>query len=75
MGRRGKFKYICEDCKAENWLTDRDRGSRFRPRCIECGSTWLEFSPKSKGQEKLASKRIAAEENISIQKKKMGIKD
>jgi len=75
MGRRGKYKYICEDCNAENWLTDRDRSSRFRPKCIECGSTWLKPSPKSKGPEKLADKKIAIKENILIQKKKMGIKD
>jgi len=75
MGKRGKYKYICDDCKAENWLTDRDRSSRFRPKCVECGSTWLEPSPKSKGPEKIAFKKTEIKKNISLQNKKMGIED
>jgi transposase-like protein len=75
MGRRGKFKYICDSCKAENWLTTKDRNSHFRPRCVECGSTWLEPSKKSEGPDKLANARDVAKDMIRIQKKKMGVKD
>jgi len=72
MARRGKFKYICEDCKAENWLTAKDRDSRFRPKCIECGSTWLEPSAGSKAKETLAEAKLAAQEQSRLMNKKMG---
>ena len=54
MAKRGKFKYICDDCQAINWLSAKDRTSRFKPHCIECGSTWLSSSHGSKGPAKLA---------------------
>ena len=75
MGRRGKFKYICEDCQAENWLTFRERGSHFRPRCVECGSTWLEPSYGSKAIESISESQNAAKERIKDQKEKMGINE
>ena len=61
MGR-GTFKYICEECKAENWLTAKERISRFTPRCTECGSTWLEPSKGSKGPDKISEANTAAYE-------------
>ena len=71
---KGRFKYICEDCKAENWLTKKDRQSKFRPRCIECGSTWLESSKGSQGKDKITNAMDAAKDRIELQQKKMGIK-
>ncbi len=72
MGQKGRYKYICEECKAENWLTKRDRESRFKPHCVECGSTWLEASHGSKGPDKLAERKDAAAEAKRLQDKKMG---
>jgi len=72
MGRRGKFKYICEECSAENWLTARERSSRSMPRCVECGSTYLEPSSGSKATEKISKAQAAAKNNIDIMNKKMG---
>jgi transposase-like protein len=72
MGQRGRYKYICEECNAENWLSKKDRNSRFRPKCIECGSTWLEPSHGSKGSDKIADAQAAAKEQIALQNKKMG---
>ena len=70
MGR-GTFKYICEDCGAENWLSARARSSRFRPKCIECGSTWLEPSKGSEASERIATAKAAANERIRLIDKKM----
>ena len=74
MGLRGRFKYICEDCKAENWLSAKDRNSRFKPHCIKCGSTWLEPSRGSRGPDKLVQIHDAVRENTEIRNKKMGKK-
>jgi len=75
MSGRGQFKYICDDCKAVNWLTARERSSRFIPKCIECGSTWLEPSHGSKGPAKIGEAQAAAKENIVLQNRKMGKND
>lgn len=74
MGRKGNFKYICESCKAENWLTSKDRSSRFKPLCTQCGSSWLEPSQRSRGPEKLADHTDAVREQKIIIDKKMGKK-
>lgn len=66
MGR-GTFKYICEECKAENWLTAKERISRSRPRCVECGSTWLEPSKGSSGPDNISTANTAAlEQKLKI---------
>lgn len=72
MGRRGTFKYICEECNAVNWLSARARSSHNRPRCVECGSTWLEPSSGSHGPEKLSDISVAVKENNRMIDKKMG---
>ncbi len=72
MGQRGRYKYICEECNAANWLTARERSSRFASHCVECGSAYLEPSPSSKGPEKIAERRASVQEQIEIQDKKMG---
>ncbi len=72
MGRRGTYKYICEECQAENWLTKKERSSNFQSHCVECGSTWLEPSRGSKGADAIAEQQDAAKEAIAIQDKKMG---
>jgi len=74
MGR-GTFKYICEECQAENWLTKKNRDSRFKPKCIECGSLWLVPSKSSKGPDKTAGARDASHERIRMMEKKMGKDD
>ena len=71
MARRGTYKYICEECQAENWLTTKERGSRFKPHCTGCGSTWLEPSPGSSGPKKISIANTAAKENNSLMDKKM----
>ena len=68
---RGTFKYICEECNAENWLTKKDRDSRFQSKCIECGSSWLEPSKSSNGPDRTATARDASHERTRIMKKKM----
>ena len=73
MGR-GTYKYICEECQAENWLTAGQRNSRFKPRCIECGSIRLSPSSGSRGPDKLAKWDVAKEKRSDIQDKKMGKK-
>ncbi len=42
MARKGTFKYKCDDCGEFTWLTRKQRDSRFRPRCLFCGSTYLD---------------------------------
>ena len=74
MGKRGQYKYICEDCHAENWLSAKERQSSFRPKCIECGSTWLEPSKGSHCPDKIDFAKTAAKDIISLQKQKMGKK-
>lgn len=71
MGTRGRFKYICEECQAENWLSAKERGSRFKPHCVECGSTWLEPSSRSRGPEKLAEVHAIVKEQTNTRDKKM----
>ena len=72
MGKRGKYKYICEDCQAVNWLSSRDRTSRFKPKCVECGSPWLIPSNKSIGPKKIADFYDATKKSINLRNKKMG---
>ena len=74
MGIKSRFKYICDSCNAENWLTARDRSSHFKPHCVECGSLWLSPSKKSRGPEKLKQWSDAQKEYIEILDKKMGKK-
>ncbi len=74
MGR-GTFKYICEECNADNWLSKRDRDSRFKPKCVGCGSPWLEPSKGSKGADRTVIARDASHERTRMMKKKMGIND
>jgi len=42
MGKRGKRKYICEDCKVESWHHWIELNRAARMRCPACGSTRLE---------------------------------
>lgn len=71
MGR-GTYKYICEDCQAENWLSRKDRGSRFKPRCTSCGSLWLTPSKGSKAHDKIAEVSDASREQARKRAEKMG---
>lgn len=71
MGR-GTYKYICEECQAENWLSARERSSRFKPKCVECGSPWLEPSKASKATDKVAEDIDASRERSRMTDKKMG---
>lgn len=41
-GRRGTFKYECEDCGEFTYLSRNERGRSGIPRCRYCGSTWLD---------------------------------
>lgn len=72
MSNRGRYKYICDECQAENWLTAKDRASRFKPHCIECGSMRLSPSHGSKGQSKLAEWYQKKRGRDEIQDDKMG---
>ena len=65
---RGTFKYICEECNEENWLTKKARDSRFMPRCTSCGSTWLE---PSNAKDKITTARDASVERHRMINKKM----
>jgi DNA-directed RNA polymerase subunit RPC12/RpoP len=50
---KGRFKYICDDCQAVNWLLAKERIRRTKPRCIECGSIRLSPSSGSSAAQKL----------------------
>jgi len=67
MGR-GTFKYICEQCGEDNWLTKKERDSRFMPRCTGCGSTWLE---PTNAKDKIVTARDASNERNRMIDKKM----
>lgn len=71
---RGTYKYICEDCNAENWLTSRDRSSRFKPKCNSCGSPWLISSKSSIGPNKIIEASDASREQTKIRDEKMNRK-
>jgi hypothetical protein len=68
---RGKFKYVCEDCNEETWLDCKDRNSRFRPRCISCGSLSLIPSKKSTAKKKIADFDVAKIDFTNMVNKKM----
>jgi hypothetical protein len=70
MGQKNKFKYICAECGTERWMSSRDRGSRFSPRCYSCGSTWLDPSDYSRGPDKLATVHSVIKGNIARYKNK-----
>ncbi len=72
---RGTFKYICEECNADNWLSKKDRDSRFQSKCVECGSPWLVPSKGSKGADRTATARDASRERGRMMEKKMGVND
>ena len=70
MGNRGRFKYICEDCSADNWSPARERISRFKSHCIECGSPYLVHSKRSIGSEKISDwNKVKNEQRENIEKK------
>jgi len=73
MGR-GTYKYICEECQADNWLTARERNSRFMPKCVECGSSWLEPSAGSKAKKTITEASDASRERSLLTDKKMNKK-
>lgn len=73
MTRKGRYKYICDECQAVNWLTVKDRTSRFKPHCIECGSTQLSPSHASKGPDKLAEWHQQKTGRDEMQDEKKGI--
>jgi len=67
---RGTFKYICDECNEETWLSRKSRNSRFRPRCIRCGSTFLTPSKRSIASDKIAEIRdIQYDFKVCIDKK------
>ena len=72
MSKRGTYKYFCEDCSAENWLSSRERTSSFRPRCTSCGSTWLKPSHGSLGPKKITAAHDACKASIETINRKMG---
>ena len=39
---RGRFKFRCAECKAENWLTAKERDRASLPQCCACGSRYLD---------------------------------
>lgn len=72
MANRGRYKYICEDCNEPTWLSARERTSRFKPRCSNCGSPWIVPSKASKGPEKTAEWNEAKNEQKAAIDRKMG---
>lgn len=73
MSTLGRYKYICADCGGETWLSRKDRQSRFRPRCIECGSISLDPCKKSEGKNQLPKIRDAYETKRDVLKRKMNM--
>jgi len=55
------------------WLTIKDRSSRFKPRCIECGSNWLSPSHASRGPGKLAEWHQQKTGRDEMQDEKKGV--
>ena len=53
MARRGEFKWICGNCKAESFFERRELIRAARPKCPACGSLFLTPATKE------ASKRLA----------------
>lgn len=41
-GTQNLFKFVCVDCGAEQRLRRHETSRRSKPRCLECGSTFLE---------------------------------
>lgn len=72
MGK-GTFKYICDDCQAENWLSSKSRSSRFKPRCTACGSPWLYPSKSSVGPKKTVEISDASREQTKRRDERMNI--
>ena len=72
MSKRGTYKYICDECHAENWLTAKDRNSKFKPHCIECGSIRLSPSHGSKGPDNLSEWYQKKRGRDEMQDDKMG---
>jgi len=74
MSRKGRFKYICDDCQAENRLTAKDRNSRFKPHCVEFGSIRLSPSHGSKASDKLSECYQKKRDRGEMQDEKHGMK-
>lgn len=72
MAHRGTYKYICDECNADNWLSSKMRNSHFKPRCVECGSLWLKPSHASGGPNRITKANDALKSSISLNRKKMG---
>ncbi len=71
---RGRFKYICDDCDSEIFLTPKQRTSKFIPRCKYCGSTYLTESKYSIARIMIASSHTAKERQYEKLAKKQNIK-
>ena len=54
MGRKNRFKYVCEECNAETYFSAIERGRRAALRCAGCGSMRLNHSRGSIANERLA---------------------
>ena len=70
MPKPRTYKYVCADCKAENWLSPVDRDRAARARCSSCGSLYLDPAPYSVGRGAIMEHQAAAAVRKAARKRK-----
>ena len=68
---RNKFKFLCDECGAENWFPRIAFARHTRPRCSACGSSWLTPSEHSVAADRLTDEAARA----TIRKRNADIKE
>ncbi len=51
---RGKYKYICDDCGEDIWMSRSERTNRPAVICHNCGGHYLSASKRSVSHERIA---------------------
>ena len=50
---RGRYKYVCAECRAETFISRQERTRARHPRCSACGSLSIDPSHASQAREVL----------------------
>ena len=73
MGRKGSYRYICEDCGEKIWVNRKDRGTRFGLFCSACGGRHLVPTASSIGREREMRSHEAHQAQAEEWMKKQGM--
>ena len=71
--RRGCYKYVCLDCKAETWFERRERIRAAGLKCSACGSRFVEPSASSDANTHIPAMQDAKNDQDEEVRRKQGL--